>query len=438
MKTKVLLLALMLPLVMISCKKADDFEALNHPIVAEGEFDPVLGFPVAKMVADVPTLLGMIDTNHELEVYIDSNDLVGLRYSDTQYTSFDYMLTKGGPANQEKPFDTIRLRGNIQGTMDIDFFEKMEMFTEQTVEAEGLFVTMDAFVQGIISDSLTALTEQGVRLYFDSIMLHVECADGFSPTIPLVSNPLRVTVAELAEGKNFRVVENFDCHHLVNRKPEVVSYTIRMNIAIPLAAWITHDSTSNGLEAIGLNRVDANIATKLDFPLQFYCTDFDYTDYTVDVDMGNMQSIIDKIHEYGTLNDSSSYMVFEGKNYIPLTIKINAAILDSNNNVIMDQIFPSDSTLYGAPLRLAENSTSYVSDGYTTSRVVLPIDNNMLEKLTQMRHLRYKVNFSTSTLNAPVPKPTVMVRKDDVIDLRAYIVLSPHFSLSIPIEINRN
>jgi len=438
MKTKLFLLALILPLVMVSCKKADDFEALNHPIVAEGEFDPVLGIPLAKMIADVPTLLEMIDTNHELEVYIDSNDMVGLRYSDTQYTSFDYMVAKGNGTTLAKDGDTIRLRGTIQGTMDIDFFEKMEMFTEQTVEAEGLFVTMDAFVKGIISDSLTALTEQGVQLYFDSIMLHVECADGFNPTIPLVSNPLRVSVAELADGKNFRVVENFDCHYLVNRKPEVVSYAIRMNIAIPLDVWIAHDSISTGLDAIGLNRVDATIATKLDFPLQFYCTDFDYTDYTVDVNMDGLKSILDKIHKYATLNDSSSYMVFEGKNYIPLTIKLNASVLDSNSNVLIEQIFPSDSTLWGAPLTLAENSTSYVSDGYTTTRVVMPIDDNMLETLTQMRHMRYKVKFSTSTLNAPVAKPTVMVRKDDVIDLRAYIVLSPHIPLSIPIEINRN
>ena len=60
---------------MAACSK-DDFMELRHPIVMEGEFDPVYGIPVAKMSADVATMVGMLDFNQNVTVYIGEDDIV--------------------------------------------------------------------------------------------------------------------------------------------------------------------------------------------------------------------------------------------------------------------------------------------------------------------------------------------------------------------------
>ena len=58
MKLKTITFAIIATLLVSSCMKEGDFSELKHPIIFEGDFDPVLGIPFAKMSGRLPHPFG--------------------------------------------------------------------------------------------------------------------------------------------------------------------------------------------------------------------------------------------------------------------------------------------------------------------------------------------------------------------------------------------
>ena len=97
MRAKFLLIISCFALLTAACTKEGDFDELKHPIEIRGNFDPQYGFPIARMSANVEDLLGLVHTSENIAVYIDENDVVAFRYSDTLNNSFsnDDFSSKG-------------------------------------------------------------------------------------------------------------------------------------------------------------------------------------------------------------------------------------------------------------------------------------------------------------------------------------------------------
>ena len=109
---------------------------------------------------------------------------------------------------------------------------------------------------------------------------------------------------------------------------------------------------------------------------------------------------------------------------------LNISLLDSNMNNLRAELFASDSMIAGAPLKMHPFSSSYVSSGYTKSRIVSPISWELLHDLRKTRALRYSIGASTSTNGANVPHPKVSVQGNDKLELKAYVVVAPHVHLA--------
>ena len=76
MKLKTITFAIIATLLVSSCMKEGDFSELKHPIIFEGDFDPVLGIPFAKMSANMGDIVKLFDSTETSSVYIDSNDFL--------------------------------------------------------------------------------------------------------------------------------------------------------------------------------------------------------------------------------------------------------------------------------------------------------------------------------------------------------------------------
>ena len=239
-----------------------------------------------------------------------------------------------------------------------------------------------------------------------------------------------VEAANLIDGHHLDVVKNYDISELVNHKPIEVTYTVRLNVKIPVDQWITHDSITY-INEIGVDSIVADIRAYADFPLQVYCKDIEYVDTAyVNMNWGaNADSVLDRIERMMKL-DSTSGIVVEAKNWLPISMHLNISLLDSNMNNLRAELFASDSMIAGAPLKMHPFSSSYVSSGYTKSRIVSPISWELLHDLRKTRALRYSIGASTSTNGANVPHPKVSVQGNDKLELKAYVVVAPHVHLA--------
>lgn len=432
MKKRFILTAALCSLLLASCLKEDDFSELKHPLQLQGDFDPAIGLPVAKMSADMSTLLGMLHTSENMSVFVDSSEQVAFLYQDTLMFEYSYTETKAKSKTGAKDGygDSIVLDcQTLEGSTDIDLFQKLTELGNGNIEAKGLYVTLTADMKTRVSDNILALVDHGVHAFFDCDTLFVTCQDGTEWTIGLGRSMGRVNVKDLVEGKRISVAENYDLSHLVNRKPTQIRYSAKFYIvAPPDIDFITCMQYIN--DSLYIDNLSTKMATIVNFPLQLYCKDIVYYD-TIKLNSGQMDEVLDVIDQYMTLNDTANQLIFTADNSFPIALSLNAVCLDSNRNAISAPLITADSLLAGAPLKSHSSNNSYISNGSSQSRITVPITRDILDKLNQAKYLRLSIGANTSTQGATENKPTVMVLGKDRLDLKLYVKLSPQIHLNI-------
>jgi hypothetical protein len=115
---------LLLPLLLAGCSK-DYFDELRHPLEIQGSFDPMYGIPLAKMSANMATLVGMADTNSAISVYVGDQGIVSLHYDYNEHTVLSWVAEKGKGAKDGSKSDTLYNYTIINGKEDIDIFKKL-------------------------------------------------------------------------------------------------------------------------------------------------------------------------------------------------------------------------------------------------------------------------------------------------------------------------
>ena len=294
---------------------------------------------------------------------------------------------------------------------------------------KGLYVSASTFLKGFINDTVQFNFNHGIKIYLDSIMLTVMCADGFNPVIPLTDTPRLIEEEELIFGKRISIVNKYDISSLLNRKPKYIRYSIRMVTAVPTNDWFSGNAESY-LKTIGFDSITADTRCIADFPLQIYCRNIGHTD-TVEWRLPATESnqIFDTIEKYISL-DSACSLVIEARNHIPLTMGVSLSLLDSNMNLLADNLLNGAQEIRGARLKLSEAVDSYVSIGYSKSLITIPVDFQLLKKLRDTRYISYKLKMNSSTEGASEENPTVTIQSMDKVELRARLVMSPHIHFS--------
>lgn len=440
MKQRFFIVVALCAFLFTSCMKEDDFSELKHPLQLQGEFDPVFGIPIAKISSDMNTFLGLLHTGDNVSISIDSEtDQVAFRYHDT--LSFEYIYD-GAKSHSRRPAkgaskgaygDSIVLDCRVlQGSTDIDLFEKLTEVGNGKIEAKGMYVTLVADMKTHVSDNVLALIDHGVQAFFDCDTIYVTCMDGTEWAVGLGRSMGRVNVRELVNGMTIPVVRDYDVSYLANRKPTQIRYSATFYmVAPPDIDYISCLQYIN--DSLYIDGLSTKMATDINFPVQLYCKDLAYYD-TIELDGSQMDSILEVLDEYVTLNDTSNQLVFVADNTLPISVSINAVCLDSNLHAISAPLITTDSLLAGAPIKPYAGTASYISSGSSRSQISIPINRDVLDKLSRTRQLRLTIGANSSTQGASESNPTVVVLGKDRLNLKLYIKLAPHVRINTTIN----
>lgn len=435
MKQRFFIVVALCAFLFTSCMKEDDFSELRHPLVLQGDFDPLLGLPIAKMSANMSTLLGMLHTSDNVSISVDSEtDLVAFRYHDTLDFEYTYDGTAKGKGRAKGAYgDSIVLDcQSLSGSTDIDLFQKLTEVGNGNIEAKGMYVTLVANMKTRVSDNVLALVDHGVEAFFDCDTMYVSCMDGTEWTIGLGRSLGRVNVKDLVDGKRIPVVENYDVSYLANRKPTQIRYSAKFYIiAPPDLDYISCMQYIN--DSLYIDALTTRMSTDVDFPLQLYCRDLAYFD-TIALDPLQMDSLLEQMDRYVTLNDTSNQLVFAADNTLPISLSLNAVCLDSNKHAISQRLITRDSLLVGAPIKPYGTTGSYTSSGSSSSRIAVTVTRDILEKLNRTRYILLTIGANTSTQGASENNPTVVVLGQDRLNLKLYLKLAPHIHINTPIN----
>ena len=443
MKQRITILLLLTILLMAACSK-DDFSELRHPIVMEGEFDPIFGIPVAKMSADMATMVGMLDFNHDVSVYIGEDDIVSFRYYYNRHFTMSWTASKDTPSHPRKgEMDTVRSFSVIEGTQTFDLFEKLEIFDTDDFNVNEFLVTLDADVKGFVNSSFQEALARGANLTFDSLVIVVHCLDGYTEELPLLISSEKVRVSELIETRNIPILNHYNMRTVVEHRPTSVDYTVRMCITIPTEELAPGSGFAECMETLGVDSMMCDLHACLELPLNFYSRHISYTD-TLPLDLSNLNEKLENIgdgvltgeHYTVQLNDTNCYIAFVAKNELPVELIFNITFLDEVGSPILSALFDGDRALLPAPvIPLEGHQDTWVSNGATESQFKIHLSLDELKQLCNTRRLLYSIELSSANHDLPGAKPFVAVKMQDKIDIRSYVVLSPHADFSIPLEL---
>ena len=202
-----------------------------------------------------------------------------------------------------------------------------------------------------------------------------------------------------------------------------------MVTAVPITAMFS-GSAESYLKTIGFDSIVADTRCIADFPLQVYCHNIGHAD-TVEwkLPVNNPDQVFDTIEKYVSL-DSTCNLVIEARNSIPFSMGLSINLLDSNMNLVYENVLNGLQEIRGASLKMSDMVDSYISDEYGRTLITIPVDFQLLKQLRNTRHISYRIHLNSSTDGAQEETPTVAIRSTDKVDLRARIVMSPHIHFS--------
>lgn len=417
---KIMMVGLFLAVMMSSCVKEGDFEALKHPIEIQGDFDPVFGLPIAKMSADMNTFINMFDSVGRWSVTVNDNGIVSLNLSDTMRAKLNWSIRKGKAEQPKLSGDTIFKHIIISGTQTTNLFNTLQTLNLENVSVDHLITNVDADAKAYLSETFDNLLDRGIHITFDSMTFEVACVDGHSEMLKTESSNKKYDLQDIKDGCNILILKNSDMGIFTIHKPMYVLYRIRMNLAIPLDQWITNEEWLN-LDDIGVDSVTAEIHTNIEMPLTFASSQFSIDD-TMNVNLAKLDSSLAQIRGYVNLgNNEGNYLALAIDNGLPVGISFGAALLDESGNPITD-LTHNDTILKPASIMPSADGSTYIAKEPGKSIIKLSLNQSLLDNLAKTRSIGFHIEMQTTD------GAIVSILPENKVDVRAYIVVSPHVS----------
>ena len=442
MKHRITTALLLLSVIVTACSK-DDFSELRHPIVIEGEFDPVYALPLAKMSADMATIVGMFDYSNNTEVYMEEGNIVGFRNHYYKHFPLTWTASKATPKGGAKDgVDTLHNYTLIEGRQTFELLEKFKDFDTSTFRIHEFWVTVETDVKAWVNESFQEALAEGANLKFDSLVLKINCLDGYTKVLPLLISTDDVPVADLIETRNIPILTKYDLKDVVGHRPTSVDYTVRMCITVPTDQMGSGSDFNQCMRTLGVDSMVTDLHACLEVPVNFYSNGAAYED-TLELDLSEMEEQLANINEgrwdgehYSvSLNDSNCYIAFVTKNSMPVEMDFSIAFLDGNNNEILHTLFEGDRAIYAAPaIRMDGPEETWVSNGFSTAEFKVHLKLDELKQLSNTRNLVIRITTNTARHEQP-GYPFAAVRMDDRLDIRCYAVVAGHADFSLPVNL---
>lgn len=416
-------------LVMTSCVKEGDFEALKHDISIEGEVSPTFGLPIGYGSATIHDLLSMVQES-ESYVEVDEDGVITLAYS------FDTLLVveientgKGRHPSAKSDSTSAEIshltQRTFEGSYAVDLFENITILDTLNFEVDSILLNFWAFVNVRAKEGAVENIEKyHVHVYYDSLYINIIGENGRLYPIYYNTDSIIYIDSILHSGQNIHLFDNTDLSNVINKRMREVKYGGRMNIAFEAQFFEAQVSEEQFVtDSIGIEAINIDGHLNVRFPLSTYIKQISYeTDIQVASTFKAEDIVVD-----------SSHLLFQFTNGIPLNLDMTAILLDSTDNVL-------DTILYDAKINGAEVERNdhgrYVSKTPSVNNIDIEINNHVWNSLQSTRKIRLKAGLGTSTVGNN--KTRVSIRDTDMLEFKLRALAHASYNLNFDINTSSN
>ena len=354
-------------LFMTSCLKDgfNDFDALQHPMYFHGTVNPTLGVPIGTGSANIYDMLKMVQLS-VATMEVNNNGTITFVYSDsTAHWHFDMDGNSG--ANPRRPSTkevVYTSRKNIEGSVAIDLFENISILDSATIEVKEILVYFNAYVLAHAQPQTQAmLASHNVHFYYDSITLSVIGQDNVK--YPILNLQDSIPIDSLLNGQHIVLFNNTDVSDIINRRPNKIEYSARLNIQFEDAFFATAGITEDQYvaDSLGITDIDIDAVINVRFPLAAYINGLEYT---TDIDFSPSFHLDD-------LQVDSSMIYIECENELPLSLLVDAKLVDANGIELCSLLDPVQTVVAGADVQFNPTANIYNATTPKTTLIAVPV-----------------------------------------------------------------
>lgn len=444
---KVVLASIAAALLLASCVRSEDWEALRSPIHVSGQIDPQFGFPVATSQLYLEDIIKLIP---QAEQYIDNSQgdgFINLKFDTVLNNNFNFANMKSRKNGRRakgitQHGDTLVYDTVFVGSQEINFFDDKDVL--QQIKLSKVIMNWDAQLSLNVTDEFQNIDTNEVKAYVSDFKIKATGNDGSQVEIPL-DNVGTINIARLLSDHSYpvNILDNFDiatlATQLTQMAPRKLEYSGRFTLKV-LQSFLTTPKEIL-YDSLKINSIDIRSDIDARFPLNLSIGYLAHTIDTVAFSMGDkLDSLVDALKDKGVALDMKNAQVkLKVENTLPFDAKLGAVVLDASQQTLLTILdTASDNLLVGAPIvPSTSDPTLYVTSGSAQSALSANISYDQLKQLQNGKYVKFVVALSTSRDNTGVER-FVAPRQTDGISIKMYIKLHPGIELDLPLSFSQN
>lgn len=439
---------------MVSCAK-DDFNP-SKPIRVQGEIDPGFSLPLIAQgqmnLNDLLTSFGGALGGALLE-----DTLITFHYDTSVAQTIDLSSSFGKSKNRQfnyrKPYKSgsashksgafISVDTTITYPIALDFFDQIE---DIDLTIAHLWLNMGLFVRGYCPETTRDVLRDNTHITLNNLKLRY-IKKGETDTTDFDGNASlnqEIIINDFIAGasKNF---DSVNMASLINDRPQQIIASIDMHLSVD-SSWATTilaDPTqitefTAMLDSLRMDSLTYTADLSVDLPFEIggsmsYEYDIPISQTTTNGDQEtSTKDMVDTIKAKLKNNgitfdlDSLNRFIFEFDNGIPLNLKLNAAFVDANGNVL-DSLFTNGVIAAAVTAPSAGNPGVSEAVAAKTSRVYLPFDLEMLENLQNATNVKFNIELSANGTDK------YKIQRTNYLNIRMKLQLHPSLTIDMPI-----
>ena len=417
-------------LVFSACMRDEDMALLKKPIRLQGSMDPTIGVPAAHGRMTLHDILGMLSSSYTGHIY-DTTDIITI-YFDTTLADTVRNVTPGLSGTKT---NVIGKDTTLRYYVNISLFDGAEfdqMLANDNITIGDLWLDLYALFKAHAPSNVAEVVnnENYVSSSVDNIKIYYTKHDGTE--VPFTGLSLgSTTLKHLMQGDT---VERID----INMKSIINDLPKRIRVDFDYHFWLTdqfilsypianYETLYDSLDKVMIS-YDVNLDAE--FPFDVKINRLPYS-FTINLNGDSLprldiQQTLDSIARGLSVNLNDAKLTLSFNNGIPAKFNISTYLIDANNNIIGDTLI-HDTVIAAAPVAM-DATGHYVASGTRATVIPVPINEQRLRDLKQTRKLGFNLTLATDN-----GANNVSIRRNDYLDINAFITVHPQANINIPI-----
>ncbi|MBQ0016600.1 MAG: hypothetical protein KBT04_06415 [Bacteroidales bacterium] len=417
----------------VSCTKDDDdFKEVTNGKIGVTGGDIAFGLPVGTSTVNAGQLLNNWQ-NTACVIGSDEHGTLTLNYDESyeQTIYFNSEVQSSKPAgidyNVKASKDAFKYDTSIvmSNRMHIDLFKNFPDVNGFDIKDIQASLAVDVKANASISEPLRKYIK---KIYVQDITISTISENGeieeniyeqsVSDTIPL---------DELITGTTLTIYDESNIDQLVRNRPKYMSYSMKLKIELEASQVNLHEViniTKYLKEIAKIESIETNTHVSAHFPLRLKCDDLEYRD-TIKFPLQDIKDVLDQSGDKLALG-SSFYLAMKFTNELPIQIRMNDELVDSEGNTVLVDgdpvhIYTPDAIIKSAKTTIQEigGLNFDFSVGAETTYMLVKLTQEQIRQINDADNLI--VYFHLSTIDGKY----ISIRNTDCLTTQIYILVNP-------------